>query len=172
MRDRTRFVTRAGVIAALYVVLTLAPGLSAIAYGPIQVRVSEALTALAFFEPAAIPGLWIGAVISNYFGPNGIWDVAWGASLTLVAAYLTWKIRKPALALLPPVLINAFGVAFLLKYLVAFNIPDAYAFLVFSVGGGEVIAVYLIGYPILMYLLNTGILIRQEVFAAKMGRPV
>lgn len=169
MSFSAQFLSRAGLIAALYVVLTVTPPLNVISYGPIQVRISEALTVLAYFEPAAIIGLWIGAVIANYFGPIGFWDVFLGAGLTLIAAYLTWKIRRPVFALLPPVLLNGLGISFMLKYIVAAT-NASYFFLVFSITGGEAVAVYIIGYPLLMFLLNTNIFIREEILVRKLRR--
>ena len=71
--SRTRFIAQAGVIAAVYGALTwltLAFG-GALAWGPIQVRVSEAVTVLALFTPAAIPGLTIGSIIANLLNPGG-----------------------------------------------------------------------------------------------------
>ena len=53
-------VTRGGVIAAMYVVLTVTPGLNAISYNAVQFRISEMLMPLAAFDIAAVPGLWIG----------------------------------------------------------------------------------------------------------------
>ena len=54
------FLTQAAVIAAIYVVLTIFISAFNLASGAIQVRISEALTILPFFTPAAIPGLAIG----------------------------------------------------------------------------------------------------------------
>ena len=59
------FITQAAVIAAIYVVLTIFISAFNLASGAIQVRVSEALTVLPFFTPAAIPGLAIGCFLSN-----------------------------------------------------------------------------------------------------------
>jgi uncharacterized membrane protein len=50
------FLTQAAVIAAIYVVLTIFISAFNLASGAIQVRISEALTILPFFTPAAIPG--------------------------------------------------------------------------------------------------------------------
>ena len=52
----TLFLVQAALIAAVYVVLTLV--FAPFSYGEIQVRISEALTILPFFTPAAIPGLF------------------------------------------------------------------------------------------------------------------
>ena len=54
------FLTQAAVIAAIYVVLTIFISAFNLASGAIQVRISEALTILPFFTPAAIPGLFVG----------------------------------------------------------------------------------------------------------------
>ena len=59
------FLTQAAVIAAIYVVLTIFISAFNLASGAIQVRISEALTILPFFTPAAIPGLAIGCLLSN-----------------------------------------------------------------------------------------------------------
>ena len=60
---KTKYIVQTAVIAAVYAVFTLV--LSPISYGPVQVRVSEALTVLPGFTPAAVPGLFIGCFISN-----------------------------------------------------------------------------------------------------------
>ena len=56
---------QAALIAAMYVVLTWLANIFGLANGAIQVRFSEALTILPYFTPAAIPGLFVGCVISN-----------------------------------------------------------------------------------------------------------
>ena len=60
------FITQGAVIAAIYVVLTYIVSLLGLTNGVIQVRLSEALTILPVFTPAAIPGLVVGCVISTY----------------------------------------------------------------------------------------------------------
>jgi uncharacterized membrane protein len=101
---------RAALYAALYAALTLAPGLSGLAYGQVQFRVSESLLAFACFDPAAVPGLAVGTALANIASPMGIVDVAAGSLLTLAAAALMWRFgpRLPALAV--PVLVNGLGV--------------------------------------------------------------
>lgn len=108
---------QAGLIAAMYTVLCV--GFPALGYGPIQFRLSEILTILPVFTPAALPGLAVGCVVSNLFGlsmgvnPAGMWDLLFGPLATLSAAMLTYCWRHvrlkglPVLATLPPVLINA-----------------------------------------------------------------
>jgi uncharacterized membrane protein len=158
-------IARGAIIAALYAVVTLVPPLNAISYSQIQFRISEALTVLAYFEPAAIPGLYIGVMIANLGSPFGLIDILGGSLLTLIAAYLTWKIKTPVLALLPPVIINAFGVALILK--LAAGIP--YWASVLWVGIGEVTVIYLLGYPLLIFILKSKILIREEAMENKLS---
>lgn len=166
-KDSIYWITRGSVIAALYVALTITPPLNAISYGPFQFRISEALNVLAFFEPAAIPGLFIGVLIANLGSPFGPIDIFGGSLLTLAAAYMVWKTKNPAVALLFPVIINAFGVAAIIK--LASDIPDSYLMLVMFIAVGEAGVVYGLGYPLLLALLKRKELIREDIVRQKMG---
>ena len=135
-------------IAAIYVVLNII--FASISYGPVQVRIAEALTVLPFIDPSAIIGLFVGCILANILGPVGMVDIVGGSFCTLVAAYLTSKMKNPKLAPLPPVLINAFGVSIYLHLL--FDLP--YWITVLYIGIGEVIACYILGYPLLILLIR------------------
>lgn len=135
-------------IAAIYVVLNII--FASISYGPVQVRIAEALTVLPFIDPSAIIGLFVGCILANILGPVGMVDIVGGSFCTLVAAYLTSKMKNPKLAPLPPVLINAFGVSIYLHLL--FDLP--YWITVLYIGIGEVIACYILGYPLLILLIK------------------
>ena len=101
----TRSVARGAVIAALYCVLTLL--LQPISYGPVQFRVSEALTLLPVFTMDAIPGLAVGCLLANLLGGCAWYDIVFGTLATLIAAILTRKTReKLALAEAWPVVLN------------------------------------------------------------------
>jgi uncharacterized membrane protein len=110
----SRFITRAALYAALYAALTLAPGLNAVAYGPVQFRASEGLMAFACVDPAAVPGLTIGTALGNLGSPMVAVDVVFGSLLTLAAAALMLRIGPRFAALVVPVLINGLGVAAML----------------------------------------------------------
>ena len=149
--QRIRFLAVTGLIAGLYTALTLV--LAPISFGPVQCRVSEALTILAAYTPAAIPGLTIGCVISNVVGLTmganvaGALDILLGTLATGIAAWLTYRLRHfrikglPFWASIPPVITNALIVG--TELAVVLN-PDltAYGWLgwVGSVGAGQVIA--------------------------------
>jgi uncharacterized membrane protein len=110
----SRTLVRAAVYAALYAVLTLAPGLSALAYGPVQFRVSETLMVFACFDPVAVVGLTVGCAIANLGSPMMPVDTIVGALLTLVAGLIMYRIGPRVVALAAPVVVNAFGVAAML----------------------------------------------------------
>ncbi len=107
------FLSQSALIAALYLVLTLVSASMNLAYGPVQFRLSEALTILPVFTPAAIPGLAIGCFISNLASPLGVVDWVFGTGATLLAALLSYALRNikvkkmPVLSFLPPIIINA-----------------------------------------------------------------
>ena len=81
------FLTQAAVIAAIYVVLTIFISAFNLASGAIQVRISEALTILPFFTPAAIPGLAIGCLLSNLLTGAAVYDVVFGSLATLLGGH-------------------------------------------------------------------------------------
>ena len=116
MKNHTRFLTHAAIIAALYAALThlqnlLLPGS---ATWMIQMRMSEALCVLAFFTPAAVPGLALGCLVFNLtYSATLPLDFLVGTLATLLAAQFMWMTRKltvkgyPLAGMLMPALTNA-----------------------------------------------------------------
>lgn len=137
------FLTQAAMIAAIYVVLTLA--FAPISYGDIQVRIAEALTILPVFTPAAIPGLFIGCMIGNIIGGCVLPDIIFGSLATLIGACFTYLLRKQNkfLAPIPPIVSNVIIVPFVLRYAYGLNLPIP--FMMLTVGIGEVISCGLLG---------------------------
>lgn len=143
------FITQAAMIAALYVVLTLIANALGLANYAIQVRFSEALTILPFFTPAAIPGLWVGCVLSNLLTGCMPLDIVFGSIATLIGAIGTYVFRKYQWAApIPPILANTIIVPFVLSYVYQFEGSMPYFML--TVGAGEVISCGILG----MLLLN------------------
>lgn len=160
-----RDIAFAGIIAALYAVLTIS--LAPISYGVYQVRVAEALTILPFVYPIAMIGLYVGCLVANIFGGNGLADIILGPLLTLLAGYLTYlasKIRSRKISLVlapfPPVIINAFGVAVYLSMITDMS----YFFVVQMIGIGQLVACYGMGLPLLYYLMS-----KKSAFLNRIG---
>lgn len=166
---------RASLIAALYFMLTY--GTSPIAFGPVQVRISEALTVLPFFLPEAVFGITIGCFLSNLFSPFGFIDIIIGTSLTFLAGMLTMYIGKKTknkyLAPIPPIFLNAFGVAFYVVFLSQIpplnlsnikGLSDSFLYIiqnfswypyivgVLTIGLSEALATYVLGIPLLYFV--------------------
>lgn len=149
---KTQFITHAAIIAALYVVLTYVANALGLANGAIQVRFSEALTILPVFTPAAIPGLFIGCIISNVSTGCALWDIIFGSIATLIGAFGTHFLQKHKwLAPLPPILANTCIIPFVLAYV--YGVPGGIPYLMATVGIGEVISCYVLG-MILLFSLN------------------
>ncbi|MBN2405513.1 MAG: QueT transporter family protein [Coriobacteriia bacterium] len=177
---RSRYVAQAGIIAAIYAALTLIvlqlP--SQLGWGLVQFRVSEAVTVVALFTPAGIPGLAIGTMVANAFmltqvGPLAMLDVVFGSVGSLLGAAWMWRFRKrPSLALAGPVIANALIVPaylpILLKGFGLYQVPflgidleghwlAMYLFGVVAIALGEAIVVYGLGLPLYGGLKRLGL---------------
>ena len=155
------FITHAAVIAALYVVFTLVAASFNLASYEVQMRLSEALCILPAFTPAAIPGLFIGCLISNLIAGTGPWDVIFGSLATLVGAVGTYLLRKIALrgklgfvAAIPPILSNAIIIPFVLYFTI--DVKLSIPMLILTVGLGELIACGIIGTPLFYVIKKFG----------------
>lgn len=149
---KVSFITHAAIIAALYVVLTLIANSLGLANYAIQVRFSEALTILPLFTPAAIPGLYIGCLLSNILTGCIAWDILFGPMATLLGALGTYLLRKkhPILGTIPPILSNMLIVPFVLSY--AYKFEGTILYFMVTVGIGEIISCCILGYLLYMTL--------------------
>jgi len=153
MKNPVKRITQGGVIAAAYAVLTLI--LYPIAFGPVQCRLSEALTVLPVFTPSAIWGLTLGCAISNGVAiltgnaVAGVWDILFGSLATGIAAVCTYFTRKirfkdfPLLSLVFPVILNALvlGVEFTIVEK-GYLDRSLFAFNALTVGAGQAVACF------------------------------
>ena len=142
-----RFIAEAGIIAAVYFALTMA--VAPLSFGQLQLRISEALCVLPFFTLAAVPGLFVGCLLSNIFSFLGIFDIVFGSLATLAAAIITYFIKNKWLLPLPTVIINAFAVGAMLYFIAGLPFWESSLY----VGAGEAIACYALGIP-LFFVLN------------------
>ena len=139
---KIKFLTLAALIAAFYALTTYLSSVFGLAFGPVQLRFSEAITVLAAVTPAAIPGLTLGCIISNIGSPMGVYDIIFGSAATLLsaaAAYLLKdiKIKKiPLLSLLMPVIFNGVIVGAEIYFLM----PTGAGLAAFLINAGEIAA--------------------------------
>lgn len=150
-----RDLVRAAIIAAVYALLTIA--LAPISSGLIQCRVSEALSVLPYFTFSAVPGLFVGCLLANLLTGAPVYDVVFGSLATLLAAYITYFMRKRVtkyLAPLPSVVVNALVVGALLVYV--YDVGVSYWVAAGYVAVGQAIACFVIGLPLLSLLESYG----------------
>ncbi len=159
--NTVRFLTEGAVIAALYAVLTLC--FAPLSFGPVQLRVSEALTVMPIFTSAAVPGLTVGCLLSNIIGMSmGVTlpvDILFGTAATLLASVCTRLLRNtakigqiPTLSLLSPVLFNALIVG---AELTMFFGAGTFLYCALAVGTGELIVVFVLGTVLILSLRKT-----------------
>lgn len=156
---KTKYLIQGAMIAAIYFVLTYA--VAPISSGLLQCRISEALTILPFFTPAAVPGLFVGCLVANLIMMFTVGllplDVIFGSLATLVAAYLSYVISRRVppkvgrwLAPAPAVIVNALVVGWLLSNV--YQVGVSFAVSAFYVAAGQIIACYVLGMPLLFLL--------------------
>ena len=156
---KTKHIVQSALLAALYSVLTFA--VLPLSSGLIQMRVSEALSILPFFTPAAVPGLFIGCVIANLIVGAPVYDIVFGSLASLTAAILCRIFKKRGfskwLAPLPAVIVNAVAVGLILYYVYDMReIGVSLDLCMLYVGVGQMLACYGLGIPLLILLEKFG----------------
>ena len=142
----TKYLTKASLIGGIYVILVMIQiPFGELTFGPVQLRLSEGLCLLPLVESAAVPGLFVGCLISNLilsiYSGFGLIDILGGSIVTLVAAYLTSKAPNKLIGILSPVLLNGFIVSLWVSYFT--NIP--YWITAIGISVGEFASVYIFG---------------------------
>ncbi|WP_194190143.1 QueT transporter family protein [Clostridium chrysemydis] len=156
MNKRVNILVKLALVAALYVVLTIA--IAPISYGPIQVRFSEVLILLAFYDKRYVYSLTIGCIIANLLSPLGIVDVVVGSLGTYISAVAISKTKSLLLATFWPTI-------FCLPVVLLLHLIVGLPFFIYLFGFmvGEFISVTLIGYPLAKILSN------KEIFMKKIA---
>ena len=155
--------THGALLAALYVALTMI--FAPISFGPVQLRVAEALCIMPMFTPAAIPGLFLGCLIANILGGGVIFDVIFGSLATLIGAVLGYMLRNNRwLVPVPAIIANTIIIPFVLKY--GYGIVDvALPVLAFQIFLGEVGGCFILGELLCTALRKSGAM--TEIFENK-----
>ena len=165
MKKTAQYIARVALIAAVYATLTYLAGLAGIAYEQVQFRFSEVLAA---FTPAAIPGLTLGCLLANLASPLGPIDWICGTAATLLAALVTYALRRwKWVTPLPAVIFNAVIVGAELAYLFGENaFWPAFGINALWVGLGELAMCYGLGMP-LYYLIDKTLPLRRFLTGAQ-----
>ena len=155
--------TRAALIAALYVALTYLSALLGISSGVIQFRLSEMLCILPVIMPEAVIGLYLGCMLSNLLTGCVLWDVIFGSLATLLGALGAYALRRmpPPLgwiATLPTVLANMLIIPPVLSY--AYGATDSFWYMMLTVGIGEIVCATG-GGSLLYYLTSRGDVLKK-----------
>ncbi|HDQ92573.1 MAG TPA: QueT transporter family protein [Synergistetes bacterium] len=137
---------RGALIAGVYAVVTMI--FAPISFGPVQVRVAEALTLLPWIWIEAVPGLFVGCLIANLMGGFGIIDVIFGSAATLAAAFLTSRMPSRPMAPIPPVVVNAVVVGACLSVLLGLPLLPTMIY----IGLGQAVACFGLGLPLLSFI--------------------
>ena len=152
------FLTQAAMIAAIYVVLTFIANAFGLANYAVQVRFSEALTVLPYFTPAAIPGLFVGCLLSNILTGCALPDIIFGSIATLLGALGTYALRKQKwLAPVCPIISNTIIVPLVLIYgygllIEELSVIQCFGYYCLTVGAGELISCGILGMILLFTL--------------------
>jgi uncharacterized membrane protein len=153
----TRILTRGGVIAALYVILTVPLGQlgMGIPLGPfiVQFRPAEALTILPILFPEAVPAVFIGVLLANLISQFGWIDVVFGSLITLVAALVTRRTRGSVIAWLSPIIFNAVFISVYVAWFIAGEWGTKAYWLAYiqnavSIGVSQALVVFGLGVPL------------------------
>lgn len=149
---------QAAMVAAIYVVLTYIANAFGLANHVVQVRFSEALTILPYFTPAAIPGLFIGCLLSNILTGCALPDIIFGSLATLIGALGTYALRRwKWCAPVCPIIANTVIVPLILIYgyglmLDGLTVLQCFGYYCLTVGAGEIISCGVLGMILLFSL--------------------
>ena len=123
------------------------------------------LCVLPYFTPAAIPGLFIGCMISNLLNGAIILDVVGGSLATLIGAAGSYLLRKNRyLVSVPPILANMVIIPWVLR--LGYGSDAMIWFSTITVGIGEFLAIGVLGQFLLTVLLKyRHVLFREEAAA-------
>lgn len=153
------YLTTAAIIAALYVVFTGISAAFGLASGAIQIRLSEVLTVLPYFTSAAVPGVTVGCLLANLLTGAPLPDIIFGTLASFLGVLGASFLRKKKYMIaLPTILSNAIIIPLVLQF--AYGVPDAFWYLMLTVGAGEIISAGILG-TLLLQVLQKRKLFRQ-----------
>lgn len=157
MNKRVRKIAEAGIIAALYVVLTMVSAVFGLSTNAVQCRLGEAVCLLPVLTTSAIPGVTLGCLISNLMTTGSIFDIIIGTFATLIGAAGAYLLRNGKLrpfASLPTVLANAIAVPIIIKIMGG---ADPLMYTGITVALGEILSCTVLGELLIKSMKRSGI---------------
>ena len=151
--NKVLFLCQGAMIGTLYVILTLISSVIGLLSTP--VRLSETLCVLPYFTSAAVPGLFVGCLISNLILGGAIPDIIFGSLATLLGAVGTYLLRNfktgKWFASIPPVLSNTIIIPPILSY--CYGYSEGWVVIASSIALSEIVSCTLIGTALLFALM-------------------
>lgn len=86
MKTKTQTLTVTAIVAALYMVLTLA--IQPLSYGAVQIRFAEILALLPFFNRKYSVSIIVGCALANIFSPLGPIDLIFGVASSALYVFI------------------------------------------------------------------------------------
>lgn len=157
----TRRLTTCAIVAAAYTAITLIT--APLSYGLVQFRLSEALVVLCALDPFLGVGITLGCFLANIFSTVTIMDMVVGTAATALACFLTSKCTKNWLIPLPNILCNALIIgAMLAVVLFPDNLAVGFLTAFAQVGFGELVVMYVLGMPLLLFAKKSNFLAKIQ----------
>jgi uncharacterized membrane protein len=154
-----RTMTQHAMLASLYIVFTIFPPFNAIAYGPVQFRISEALLMFVLVRKDFVYGLVIGTFFANILGTLGgsfaLIDAFVGSVVSLLACVWMIKVKRVGVAILAPILLNGLYLGLFLPFV--FALPFTWPTILGIAGSvmvGEAAVLVVLGIPLYLVLLR------------------
>ena len=159
MDSNLKSILRNAVYAALYVALCYV--FQPISFGPIQVRIAEALCILVLFDKNAVISITLGCFLSNLLvggTPQPIVDAFLGSLATFIGLFAVRfiKIDNFFIKMLPTIVSNAIIIPYELIVIMGWGDVEIFGntiagnlaiiITIISVAIGEIIALYVLGY--------------------------
>jgi len=152
MKKNIKKLTESGIIAAIYVALTIISAMMGLASGAVQVRISEILCVLPIYTTAAIPGVTVGCLIANIICGGTIYDIIFGTLATLIGSLIAYLFRKwKYVASIPTIISNAIIIPLVL-IVSGVGTWDMLPYFMLTVGVGEIISCGVLGTALIFYL--------------------
>ena len=142
------------IMAALYAAITIIT--APFSYGLAQFRLSEALVVLCWFEPFLAVGITLGCFLANVFSTVTALDLVVGTLATALACLWTIRCKRSWFVPLPNILVNAVVVGGMLAFvLFPDNLLMGFVLAFAQVGFGELVVMYGLGLPLLLFAKRT-----------------